>query len=87
MSTNDREGNHQSDNPHPDVSIVNRYLLNYKSNCNIFTWNVQTMYSTSKTAQIIKEMENYKLYILGIKVDHMGMKMINKFPAGARKTC
>ena len=34
--------------------------------CNIGTWNVQTMYRTSKTAQVIKEMGNYKLDILCI---------------------
>ena len=32
--------------------------------CNIGTWNVQNMYSISKTAQLIKEMGNYKLDIL-----------------------
>ena len=26
MSTRDRESNHQSDNPNPEVSNVNRYL-------------------------------------------------------------
>ena len=68
MSINDREreSDHQSDNPSPDVSNVNRYLLNSKSNCNIGTWNVQTIYSTSKTTHVIKEMANYKLDILGI---------------------
>ena len=60
MSTNDIESDHQSNNHN------NRYLLNPKSNCNIGTWNVQTMYSTSKTAQVIKEIGNYKLDILGI---------------------
>ena len=30
------------------------------------TWNVQNMYSTSTTAQVIKEIGNYKLDILGI---------------------
>ena len=29
-------------------------------------WNVQIMYSTSKTAHVVKEMGNYKLDILGI---------------------
>ena len=66
MSTNDIESDHQSNNHNPDVSNVNRYLLIPKSNCNIGTWNVQTMYSTSKTAQVIKEIGNYKLDILGI---------------------
>ena len=66
MSTNDIESDHQSNNHNTDVSNVNRYLLNPKSNCNIGTWNVQTMYITSKTAPVIKEMGNYKLDILGI---------------------
>ena len=55
------ESDHQSNNHNPNVSNVNP-----KSNCNIGTWNVQTMYNISKTAQGIKEMENYKLDILGI---------------------
>ena len=63
MSTNDIESDHQSNNHNPDASNVNRYLLNHKSNCNIGTWNVQTMYSTSKTAQVIKEIGQYKLDI------------------------
>ena len=66
MSTNDIESDHQSNNHKPDVSNVNTYLLNHNSNCYIETWNVQTMYITSKTAQVIKEMGNYKLDILGI---------------------
>ena len=67
MTTNDIESDHQSNNHNPDVSNVNRYLLNPKSNCNIGTWNVQAMYSTLKTTHVIKEMENYKLDILGIR--------------------
>ena len=61
MSTNDIESDHQSDNPNPDVSNVYRYLLTHKSNCNIDTWNVQTMYSTSETAQVFKDIGNGKL--------------------------
>ena len=63
MSTIDRESDQQCDNPNPDVSNVNRYLLNPKSNCNIGTWNVQSMHSTSNSAQVIKEMGIYKLDI------------------------
>ena len=37
MSTNNRDNDHQNDNPNPDVSNVNRYLLNPKSNYNIGT--------------------------------------------------
>ena len=69
MSTNVIENDHRSTNPNADlrnVNNVNSSLLNPKSNCNIGTWNVQTMYSTSKTAQIVKEMGNYQLDILGI---------------------
>ena len=66
MSTNDIASDHQSNNHNPDVSNVYRHLLNLETNCNIGTWNVQTMYSTSKTAQVIKEMGNYKRDILGI---------------------
>ena len=69
MSTNVIENDHRSANPNADlrnVNNVNSSLLNPNSNCNIGTWNVQTMYSTSKTAQIVKEMGNYQLDILGI---------------------
>ena len=69
MSTNVIASDHRNANPNADlrnVKNVNSSLLNPKSNCNIGTWNVQTMYSTSKTAQIVKEMGNYKLDILGI---------------------
>ena len=67
MSTNVIASDHRSANPNADlrnVYNVNSSLLIY--NCNIGTWNVQTMYSTSKTAQIVKEMGNYQLDILGI---------------------
>ena len=62
----DRESDYQSDNPNTDVSNVNRYVLNTKSNCNRDTWNVQTICNTSYTVQVLKEMGNYKLGILGI---------------------
>ena len=67
MLANDIESDHQSNTHNPDVTTVNRYCLNPKSNCNISTWNVQTLYSTSKTAPVIKDMGNYKLDILGIR--------------------
>ena len=69
MSTNVIASDHRSGNPNADlrnVYNVNSYLLNPTSNCNIGTWNAQTMYSTSKTAQIVKGMGNYHLDILGI---------------------
>ena len=64
MSPNVIASDHRSANPNADprnVNNVNSFLLNPKSN-----WNVQTMYSTSKTAQIVKETGNYQLDILGI---------------------
>ena len=61
MSTNDLESDHQSNNHNTDVSNGNRYVLNPKFNCNIGTWIVQSMYITSKTAHVIKEMGHYKL--------------------------
>ena len=66
MLTNDIENDHQSNNQNLDVSNVNRYLLNPTSNCNIDTCIVQTIHITSKAVQVIKEIENYKLGILGI---------------------
>ena len=69
MSTNVIASDHRSANPNADlmnVNNVNGSLLNPKSNRNIGTWNVQTMYSTSKTAQIVKKIGNYQLDILGI---------------------
>ena len=69
MSTNAIASDHRSANPNADirnVSNVNSSLLNPKSNCNIGTWNVQTMCSISKIAQIVKEMGNYQLDILEI---------------------
>ena len=42
------------------------YLLNPKSNCNIGTCNVQTVYHIENFKETITEMENYKLDILGI---------------------
>ena len=69
MSTNVIASDHRSANPKSDlrnVNNVNSSLLNPKYNCNTGTWNVQTMYSISKTAQIVNEMGNYQLDILGI---------------------
>ena len=67
MSTNVIASDHRSANPNADLRNVNNqnsYLLNPKSN--IDTWNEQTMYSTSKTTQIVKKMGNHQLDILGI---------------------
>lgn len=42
------------------------HLLSMKAITRIGAWNVRTMYETGKTAQVTKEMDNYKLQILGI---------------------
>lgn len=41
-------------------------LLGPKHNIRLGTWNVRTMFETSKTAQVIHEMRRYRLDILGI---------------------
>ena len=41
-------------------------LLTAKSHTKIGTWNVRTLYSTGKLAQVLKEMRGYQLDILGI---------------------
>ena len=57
MSTNDIESDYQSNDHNPDVSNENKYLQNPKSTCNIGTWNVQTMYSTSNMHMLSKKWE------------------------------
>ena len=59
MSTNVIENDHRSANPNADlrnVNNVNSSLLNPKSNCNIGTWNVQTMYITQALSKTKTEM-------------------------------
>ena len=41
-------------------------MLSAKTTTKIATWNVRTLYQTSKLAQVIKEFENYNLAILGV---------------------
>lgn len=41
-------------------------LLDVKTKLRIGFWNVRTMFETAKTAQVVREMQNYKLHILGI---------------------
>ncbi|GFR83559.1 hypothetical protein ElyMa_005978400 [Elysia marginata] len=45
----------------------------------IGSWNVRTMYEAGKTAQVVKEMHQYRLHILGISETHWnqsGQKML-----------
>ena len=41
-------------------------LLLMKANTRIGTWNVRTMYETGKTHQVAREMERYRIELLGI---------------------
>ena len=45
---------------------TNRNLMGPKSVVKVGAWNVRTMYQASKTAQVLKEMERYKLDLLGV---------------------
>ena len=40
-------------------------LLDAKTHLGIGTWNVRTMFHTSRTTQVIREMQSYKPHILG----------------------
>ena len=46
----------------PQISMLSARTTTTK----IPTWNVRTLYQTGKLAQVIKEFENYNLYILGV---------------------
>ena len=46
----------------PSMSII----VNAKTFTKIATWNVRTLYQCGRTEQVIKEMENYKIDILGV---------------------
>lgn len=41
-------------------------ILNTRTKLKVGCWNVRTMYETGKQAQILNEMKNYKLHLLGI---------------------
>ena len=43
--------------------------LKPKRRTSVASWNVRTLYQTSKLAQVVKEFDNYKLDILGDKQD------------------
>ena len=42
-------------------------LANPKKTLRIGNWNVRTLYSVGKTAQVVKEMQRYNLDVLGIR--------------------
>ena len=41
-------------------------MLSAKTTTKIATWNVRTLYQTSKLAHVVKKFENYNLAILGV---------------------
>ena len=41
-------------------------LLDAKTHLSIGTWNVRTMSDTSRTTQVLREMQSYELHILGV---------------------
>ena len=53
------------DQSREDVSGPTSSLATPKHTLRVGAWNVRTMYETGKTAQVCKEMERYRLDILG----------------------
>lgn len=53
-----------------EVRSVKEGLLGPKTKIRIGTWNVRTMWETTKTAQVLSEMKRYHLDILGISESH-----------------
>ena len=49
-----------------EASNVRTSLLDAKTKLQIGAWNVRTMFDTAKTAQVVYEMRQYKIHILGI---------------------
>ncbi len=49
-----------------EACVLKEWLANPKIVHKIGCWNVQTMYSVGKTAQVTSEMQRYRLGILGI---------------------
>ncbi|XP_068738570.1 craniofacial development protein 2-like [Montipora capricornis] len=49
-----------------EVRAARCSLLGPKAQIRIGAWNVRTMYETSKSAQVLREMSNYNLDILGV---------------------
>ena len=53
------------ESPSLELRSLNKSFLGPRTTIRLGTWNVCTMFETSKTAQVIKVMQNYKLDILG----------------------
>ena len=54
------------DESRKEVSIPTESLAKPRHQMRVAAWNVQTMYQTGKTAQVVKEMKRYNISILGI---------------------
>jgi hypothetical protein len=54
------------ESPRREVRNTTTSLLGPKTQIRLGTWNVRTMYETSRLAQVLKEMDNYQLDILGV---------------------
>ena len=55
------------DQSREDASGPTSSLATPKHTLRVGAWNVCTMYKTGKTAQVFKEMERYRLNILGLR--------------------
>ena len=49
-----------------EVRLSMSIIFNAETFTKIATWNVRTLYQCGRTEQVIKEMDNYKIYILGV---------------------
>lgn len=65
--------------PFREVRRATDSFLRPKATLRLGSWNVRTMYETSKTAQVTSEMRRYNLDILGINA--AGLVLDAKRPA------
>ena len=52
------------ESPSQEVRITNQSFLRPRTTIRPGAWNVRTMFETSKTTQVIREMQNYNLDLL-----------------------
>ena len=55
------------ESPHKEARIAIDFLQGSKIKICLGTWNVRTMHQTAKTAQLLHEMKNNQLHIIGIR--------------------
>jgi len=58
------------DQSREEVFISKRRIFNAKSITKIGTWNVRTLYQCGSMAQVLREMQAYKLEVLGVSEMH-----------------